>query len=33
VLILISTHVLLFLYYEAETMPNLSNNYIYYISK
>ena len=33
VLILIPTHALIFLYYEAETMPNLSDNYICYISK
>jgi len=32
-LILIPTHALIFLYYEAETMPNLSDNYICYISK
>jgi len=32
-LILISTHVLIFLYYEAETMPNFSNNYIFYNPK
>jgi len=32
-LILISTHALIFLYYEAETVPNHSDNYICYNPK
>jgi hypothetical protein len=32
-LILISTYVLIFLYYTAQSMPNFSNNYICYNPK